>query len=183
MKTSRIHISIAFGDAILPVVQCDDGHQRVPLKPISDQVGLDWKSQRRKIKDNDYLTTRFGLILGGELPPKTLELRQSDAAYLIRIDRVTAFLNSLNPHQIRSNGNHDAADWLEAKHEEWDDAIHAYETNGFAAKPGRSQRDAVSVIRQIDLIKNPALKQVAAKQANHDFGLDIPIGKQQGLEL
>lgn len=183
MKSQRIHISIAFSDAILPIIECEDGHQRVPLKPISDQIGLNWKGQKRKLLNDDYLVERFGLILGVARYPQFGEQEDKREEYLIRVDRVTAFLNILSPRNITARGNHEAADWLKAKHEEWDDALHAYETNGFAIKPGARARDVVQVISQIDRIKSPALKQIAARQANDELGLDIPIGKQEGLEL
>lgn len=128
----RIHISIAFGDAILPVIECEDGHQRVPLKPIVEQIGAQWERQRKKIQPDSYLWKRLGaeitVLKYGELGQK-----QGNPTHLcIRIDRVTSYLNTLNPQNIRAMGNHDTADWLEAKHAEWDDALHAYETTGVA---------------------------------------------------
>lgn len=183
MKSQRVHLSIAFGDVILPVIDCDDGHQRVPLKPISDQVGLDWKTQKRKLLADDYLADRFGLIMGEARLPQMAALGLKRDKYLIRMDRVTAFLNTLSPRNITARGNQEAADWLKAKHSEWDDALHAYETLGVATKPRGGAIDAVSVIRKIDLIKDPVLKRVAALRANEDYGLDIPVGKQQGLEV
>lgn len=57
----RIHISIAFGDAILPVIECEDGHQRVPLKPIVDQIGVKWEIQRNKVQPETYLGRRLGV--------------------------------------------------------------------------------------------------------------------------
>lgn len=204
-QNQRIHLSIGFGDTILPIINCDDGHQRVPLKPISDQIGLDWKTQKRKLLGNDYFVERFGLILGearipqnedlGETSlPHTSEIRQvfipqleeiglKRDQYLIRVDRVTAFLNSLNPHNIGAKGNEDSAAWLMAKHQEWDDALHAYETHGVAVKPGKCADEVIRALSRIDRIGNPSLKQIAAEKANAEYGLNIEIGKQQGLEL
>lgn len=45
----------------------------------------------------------------------------------IRLDRVAAYLNTINPERVRANGNEDGAAFLEQKQEEWDDLIHAYE--------------------------------------------------------
>jgi len=153
----KIHISIAFGDAILPIIECEDGHQRVPLKPIVEQIGAQWEGQRKKIQPDSYLGRRLGAQITissyGELSQK-----QGNPAHLcIRIDRVTAYLNSLNPEMIRAKGNDSTADWLEAKHQEWDDALHEYETNGLAINKNyfsnqESKEKAylrmVSVIRQ-----------------------------------
>lgn len=156
-QKQKIHISIAFADAILPVIECEDGHQRVPLKPICDVVGVNWSTQRRKFQDESYLKMRLGVEFH---PLKGVELSQkpgNPTHLCIRLDRVTAFLNSLNPENIRAMGNDSAADWLEAKHEERDDALHQYETAGFAInKSHYSSQEAkekaylrmVSVIRE-----------------------------------
>jgi hypothetical protein len=156
-QKQKIHISIAFADAILPVIECEDGHQRVPLKPIVEQIGAQWDRQRKKVQPETYLGRR----LGAEITiPRYGELSQkpgNPTHLCIRIDRVTAFLNSLNPEMIRAMGNNDTADWLEAKHQEWDDALHEYETAGFAINKSHfSNQEAkenaylrmVSVIRE-----------------------------------
>lgn len=170
----RIHISIAFGDTILPIIECDDGHQRVPLKPISDQIGLDWKSQKRKIINDEYLTDRFGLILGEACLPQMAQVGLKNDQYLIRLNRVTSFLNILNPQQITSQGNTEAANWLKTKHIEWDDVLHNYEQSGVA----HSNDPAISELVRIDRIKNPELKRLASVRANKLYGLDIPVAKQ-----
>ncbi len=180
---NRIHLSLAFGDAILPIINCDDGLQRVPLKPICDQIGLNWKGQKRKLLADDYLTERFGLILGVARYPQFGDNEEKREEYLILLSRVTAFLNILSPRNITARGNTDAAEWLKAKHTEWDDALHAYETNGFAAKPGKSVTDIINLLGKIDRISNASLKQIAAQQANDELGLDIPIAKQKGLDV
>lgn len=181
-QIQRIHISIAFGDAILPVIEFE-GHQRVPLKVISDQIGLDWKSQKRKIINDEYLKDRFGLILGEASLPQMAQLGLKGDQYLIRLDRVTSFLNILNPQQITSQGNHEAAQWLKAKHTEWDDALHSYETNGFASKDDRSKRDKYTLLSKLDGMKNNEIKRIFAENLNKDYGFDIPIGKQNPLPL
>ncbi len=181
--SNKIHLSIAFGDAILPIVKCDDGHERMPLKPISDQIGLDWATQRRKVRDNEYLTKRLGLILVGLKPYQNNEKGGEKPQYCIRIDRVTAFLNTINPQNIRSMGNHDAADWLEAKHAEWDDALHQYETDGFAIKSNQDAQQIINTLAQVDRIKNPEIKRIAAKKANEAFGIEIPMGNQTAMDL
>jgi len=132
----RIHLSIGFGDAILPIIECEDGHQRVPLKPIVEQIGAQWEGQRRRVQPDKYLGQRLGTL--------TTPLQCGDVPHLcIRLDRVTAFLNTINPENVRGKGNHDTADWLEAKHQEWDDALHQYETAGFAVnKSHYSNREA-----------------------------------------
>ncbi len=70
---------------------------------------------------------------------------------------------------------------LEDKHKEWDDALHSYETNGFASKSQGSEYRAALV--KLDNIKNNDLRDRYAKSINDDFGDDIPLAKQQKLEF
>lgn len=170
-KKQRIHLSIGFGDAILPIIECEDGHQRVPLKPIVEQIGAQWEGQRRKVQPESYLGRRLGAEIT-TLKCGEISQKQGNPTHLcIRIDRVTAFLNSLNPENIRSMGNDSAADWLEAKHQEWDDALHQYETAGFAInKSHYSNREAkekgylrmVSVIREKNKAENDTDRRLIA---------------------
>lgn len=141
-RHQRLHISIAFGDAILPIIDCDDGHQRVPLKPIADVIGINWQTITRRLEEGRYLHRRLGVKV-------TPSRGGQKADICIRIDRVTAFLYSLNPEMVRGKGNAEAADWLEAKHSEWDDALHDYETHGVALKAGRSN----AVTEALNLLK------------------------------
>lgn len=177
----RIHLSIAFGDVILPVHTFEDGIDRVPLKPICDHIGVDWKGQKRKLLGSEYLTKRFGLILGEDVFPQYAGNLPKNDSYWIRVDRVEAFLNTLNPPLIRNHGNIDAADWLEAKHVEWDDAIHAYETNGYAAKSGEAYKRSALV--QLDKIKDPNIRQHMTDSVNAEFGLNLVFPKQGSLDV
>lgn len=132
----RLHISLAFGDIILPIADCEDGHKRVPLKPICDQIGLNWTSQKTKLQKDGYLNSLLGLeyrpYIGSVLSPKA----GNPNHLCIRIDRVAAFLLQINPNKVRAKGNEDTALWLEAKHREWCDVLHAYESsiNGIFGK-------------------------------------------------
>ncbi len=120
--SKKIRISLEFGGAILPIVACDSGKEVVPLKPIVDEIGAQWERQRKRVSDG-YLAQRLGTY-----PVQMYWAGQQREMVCIRLDRVTAYLNSLNPDSIRSAGNEDSADFLERKHEEWDDVLHAYES-------------------------------------------------------
>jgi hypothetical protein len=195
MKQQHIHISITFGDAILPVIECEDGHQRVPLKPIADVIGLNWSTQRRKFQDDKYLTRRLGAeyhpLRGVEISQK-----QGNPTHLcIRLDRVTAFLNTVNPENVRAKGNNESADWLEAKHQEWDDVLHQYETAGFAINKSHYSNIAakekgylrmVSVIREKNKTEDQHDRRLIAKvlkdmAATHgiDYQTDLLDDDQQ----
>lgn len=132
-------LNMVFGGAVLPVVKNEAGQDVVPLKPICEVVGLKWETQRLKFSpkldtctpprggagqaDDDYLIRRFGTCA-----VQMYWAGQHREMLCIRLDRVAAFLNTINPNQVRVNGNEAAADFLEKKHQEWDDLIHAYES-------------------------------------------------------
>ena len=183
MKNSKLHLSIAFGEIIVPIIKCEDGTERVPLKPICDEIGLDWNSQRRKLLADDYLIKRLGLILGGDIPLLIAQLGIKKDPLLIRLDRVTAFLNTINPQKVRSHGNTSAAEWLEAKHSEWDDVLHQYETYGTASNGEIKAFKIVDALAKVDRMKNATMRQISSEQLNAEFDLNIPISKQATLDV
>ena len=118
---NRLHISISFNDVILPVTDYDDGIKRVPLKMISDTIGLQWKSQRKKISPDSFIFRRLNAILDTDIGSRYPVL-------MINIDKVTTFLHSVNPDNVRLGDNINTADWLENKITEWDDVVSLYES-------------------------------------------------------
>lgn len=116
-RTVRFGLQIDF-----PVAQNDQGVDVVPLKPITDMLGLDWGCQYKKASTG-YLIKRFGTCLaslhwGG----------QRREMVCIRQDRIAAFLNTVNPESVLGQGNEVTADFLEKKQESWDDLIHVWES-------------------------------------------------------
>lgn len=131
-KRSMIHLNLEFSGALIPVETDETGIRIVPLKPITDAIGLEWERQRKKVSE-PYLTKR--------LVTCTVQVWGADQRremICIRLDRVAAFLNTVNPENVRGQGNEAAADFLESKHAEWDDLLDAYERGyGILAKSGR----------------------------------------------
>jgi len=119
-----------------------EGTQYLALKPLVDQIGLDWRTQKRSVLDADeailYGTRRIAspenAVQGGISPPKD--------GLFIRIDRVSIYLARISVNRVRANGNIEAAEFLLALQLEWADALHNYETRGVAVKAGHfRQRD------------------------------------------
>lgn len=158
--SKMISIGLNFSGVLLPLVDSEDGFQRVPMKPICEVVGIHWDNQHRKIQA-PYFVRRMGICVGD-----ITYAGQVRNMVLIRVDRVQAYLNTLNPDLIRAAGNVDSADWLEAKHAEWDDVLHAWESGHRAEVQGKitaSLRRA-GVIARVDSIKNPALQRLALRE-------------------
>lgn len=156
---SKISLVINYAGMQVNVFKHESG-EFVRLKQISDGAGIDWKNQRRKILGSDWLLRRLGVLEGklsaentilggastpansqnspqnaetrGVAPPSNGESTQKNTDIFIRLDRVAAYLTTINPDQVRSQGNIPAAEYLEAKITEWDDALHEYEEMGVA---------------------------------------------------
>lgn len=49
-----ITLNLNFAGAVLPVVECEDGLQRVPLKPLVEAIGVEWSRQHKKVQTPYY---------------------------------------------------------------------------------------------------------------------------------
>lgn len=119
MATISIHLN--FSGAVLPVIGCEDGFHRVPLKPICDVIGVGWDCQYKKVMASS-VQSQLGVCL-----MSVQFAGQVRAMVMIRVDRVAGFINRINPNNVRGAGNSSSADFLESKRYEWDVALHAYE--------------------------------------------------------
>lgn len=191
---NRLTLNLEFGGAVLPVVKNEAGQDVVPLKPICDVIGLKWETQRLKLGatcapqlggagdgGDGYFARRFGACIGEF--PYAGQIREM---VCIRLDRVSAFLNSLNPHKVRVNGNEAAADFLERKHQEWDDLLHAYESErGDMLRRGASAkviniRTFLSVCREKRVTTHEPDRK-ALEAIAHDLAGDLGIHYQSDL--
>ena len=170
----HIAITLEFADIDLPVIQNDQGHDIVPLKPISDLFGLEWRRQYKRMQTPAY-TKRMGTCMG-----LMYHAGQRREMVCIRLDRVIAFLNGINPENVRAAGNADGADFLVAKQEEWDDVLHAYEQqNGiFATEQDRAARN-----RSRDLRDFIALHKAKVSASDQDRAVFDGLLQQQATTL
>lgn len=207
MKNSTVVLHITYAGILVRVVKFN-GVEYVLLKTISDAVGVDWKNQRKKVLDSQWLRRRLGVIeadllaetansggdiptssgvSGGDIPPSDSDFEgditplsaASGLPIYIRLDRVAAFLGTINPDRVRGAGNESSAEHLESKITEWDDALHDYEELGFAinlnhAKSQESLRKQRASFAQMIGVKNrtpsqkdrQALSMVIGQMAN-----------------
>lgn len=145
---SVIHIQLEFSGALLPVRQNKEGYAVLPLKPLVEVIGLSWQTQATKVQDG-FLQRRLGTCI-----QEFLYAGQQREMIAIRVDKVVAFLASINPDQVRGAGNASAADFLEAKITEWDGVLDLYERGvgtliGGKKKVGKpaSVRDFLSIMK------------------------------------
>lgn len=177
--SKMIAIGLNFSGVLLPIVDGEDGFQRVPLKPICDVVGILWERQRIKVQSG-YLARRLGIctiLMGGA--------GQDREQVAIRIDRVASFLSTINPDRVRANGNIDSADWLEAKHQEWDDVLHEYEmAKGDMFREKSARNTAIRTFLAVAKEKRNAADEVDRKALSsilHGLAGDLNIPYQIDL--
>lgn len=190
-------IEIEFSGITLPVVRDANEREVVPLKPISDVFGLKWEKQREKFASIDDTCTPpkggagsenppISDISGGAIPPAASAISRRFGACLamvpfagqsremlcIRLDRVEAFINQIDPDRVRGNGNETGADFLEAKQSEWDDVLHDYEEIGIAinlnhAKAQEALRKQRASFAQMMGVKNKTPGREDRRAINH----------------
>lgn len=114
---SMIPLQLEFSGALLPVVTNEQGEKVVPLKPIVDVIGLNWKKQRTKVSTH-YLGKRLGTCTRS-MPGSGQRIKR----VCIRLNRIAAYLSILDPQELREQGNNQAANFLEARQAAWGSLI------------------------------------------------------------
>ena len=142
-KVNKVVMSLEFAEMILPVTQNAKGEDIVPIKPISDVFGFSWSDQHKKL-NSPHWSKRLGTCIG-DIPYEG----QYREMTFIRLNRVSAYFNSIHPGKVRAHGNEDGAEFLEQKQQEWDDLIHEYEMAGGILNKNESLKmNAVSRLRR-----------------------------------
>lgn len=151
----HITICIEYAGLSLMVIKNQDGEDATPLKPISDLFGLRWNTQREKVTGSEFFARFFGVCT---LPGRCADDQKRDQTCIL-VSRVAAYMMTINPEQVRAQGNTTGADFLETKLNEWADALHDYEQLGAAfnlnhAKAGEALRKQRASFAQMIGVKN-----------------------------
>ncbi|HMV53614.1 MAG TPA: phage antirepressor N-terminal domain-containing protein [Rhodocyclaceae bacterium] len=146
MNKITVSMNLEFAGVVLPVAQDENGRDVVPLKPIAEVFGLKWDVQRVRVSRPEMVRRM------GTCTPVIRGADQAREMVCIRLDRVAAWLNTLNPERVRAAGNADGADFLEAKQTEWDDLLHAYELERGGVFATQAARSAAARERQMRLL-------------------------------
>jgi len=169
--TARFVNTIRFYDLFLPV-QAVNTLDYLPLKPLNDFIGMDWRTTKDTIQSGDnaklfeplWLPPVCIAVGGGLMPP-------SKAVLHIRLDRAHMYLARINTDRVRVNGNVHAADFLLALQLEWAKALHAYETHGIAVKAGRRNtlRELAQSARAIEQIRDTRTRHLLAAALHNEL--------------
>lgn len=185
-KTELANIMPFYG--INLVVVKFDGAYYVPLKPIVDLIGLDWRTAKNTVFSGDnailYATKRLLppqiASGGGDMPPQ-------EAVY-IALDRVYMYLAKTNTSKIKQQGNILAAEYLLNLQIEWAKAIFQYETTGIAIKQSKSaaHRELSQLLRMRSQCKGTAEHSAISNMIKNCFielGEQMPEDPQQSLSF
>jgi len=170
MKT-HVTLNLTFAGVILPI-QEHEGRDYVPLKPISDVFGLRWRQQKAKLlrAENVQIYEALGLPRGGD------DGRKEDIC--IPIENIFGWFFSINPSQVRTQGNEKGADFLIAKRREWQKVLLDYEmATGGMVKPASDRLKKMSLLVSVSRTmhqhgSDPYLKAVQ-RELGDDIGIDI----------
>jgi hypothetical protein len=178
MTQAKFKTVVQFHGILLTVVSYDD-KDYIPLKPVVEMLGTQWKTARETAFSGDNRELYGTCELNEPIFNSFSTLKGAKKSVFILLEAAEMYLARVNTSRLKANGNKSSAEYLLNLQKEWRKALHDYETNGFAAKPSISNID---VIAKVDRIKNPDLKRLAAEQANKDYALNIPIARQTTLD-
>jgi len=174
---ARFVNTMRFYGLILPV-QAVNTVEYLPLKPLNDLIGMDWRTTKTTVQSGDNATLfeplwlpPVSIAIGGGLMPPSKEVLH------IRLDRAHRYLARINTERIRVNGNEQAADCLLALQLEWAKALHAYETHGIAVKAGRRNalRELTQCARTIEQVRDTRTRHLLAAALHEELtALGLP---------
>lgn len=181
---NKIVLSIQYAGMTLQVTKNDAGEDVTPLKPFVDMLGLKWETQRMKVSDSPFYSKYLGVctpLMGGADSQK----REQTCIF---VSRVAAFLMSISPDKVRAMGNVDGAVFLEAKLNEWADALHALETFGVAFKSRRKEtRTDLQALFKTRLLAETAQEKAGItrmiNEAFAELGQPLAADPQAQLDL
>lgn len=157
---------IPFRSAKLLLVNCG-GQPFVPMKPVVEGMGLDWKTQHRKLVDGRFKSTMVEMTIvaaDGKLRPMVcLPLR-----------KLAGWLMSIHPEKIKDE---DRKRLILDFQDECDDVLWSYWNEGVAVRA--HDRDATTVISE--LIGMSELNVITA--LIRDKAKAVPAAMQQSFAL
>lgn len=174
----------------------------VPVRPIVDLIGNDWRTVRKTITtgDNQDLYGTITLSVpktdnfGGLMLPENAINTPVHPDYLmenspkselievlcIRFDRVHLYLARVNTTRLRVNGNIDSADYLLKLQHEWADVLHNYETHGIAINKSKLEHTKyIKSLYDLYRVAEPHQQKCISKQIDDALGIQTPLSDDE----
>lgn len=178
----------------LTVVEYDQA-QYIPIKPISDMLGLTWRTTRDNIF-SDENTALYGVkrlnpaplneYLGEVAEDLTPYGAEKSAAHLpvyILLEQVYMYLARVNSAKVRAMGKESAADRLLALQKEWGRVLSNYENGEIVVKSHEDSEinQAIRLANAMNKITDPVQKKAFAELTNQrlqrlGFNMSDPQG-------
>ncbi|WP_432745812.1 hypothetical protein ABXJ76_07935 [Methylobacter sp. G7] len=173
--------------------------QYISMRPLVDQISLDWRGQKRGLLEDDAVLFYGTLLLengkilqapckyspkndvsanlGSEEGQKIAILCSDDApkdTVFIRLRRVQMYIARISIGQVRSQGNMSSAEHLLALHEEWAEALYSYETTGIAVKSSHAKFESGKIKNFLSVSKEKRVTEdVGDRKVLHSLMKDI----------
>lgn len=121
-SSQNVQIRVPFHGAELFVVE-HNGEPYTPMKPIVEGIGIDWRSQATKLREN---AARWGVVL---IATPSLSGEQNSVCLPLR--KLAGWLMTLHPTRVKPEHR----EKIVAYQNECDDALWQYWTEGVAVNP------------------------------------------------
>jgi len=170
-------------------------------KGLVDRIGLDWKSQRRKLVEGDnpdlYALAFYKSIanLEGQMAPENADSDNIESDFIktkeglyIPLESVQMYLARILTAQVRSQGNVTSAEFLLSLQKEWRNALHSYESHGLAVKQSlqKQEKERVDLLTKLQKLKkdsqDPKVRAIAdyhLDQILNELGLPVEEERKQ----
>jgi hypothetical protein len=164
------------------------GIEYIEARPLCELAGMFWKSARRTLLSGDNMEL-YGatLLLAPVIGLHGTNLGPQNEVLYVRLDRGRIFLARANTTHMRSVGKESAASELLKLQIEWAEALHSYETNGYAIKKGHKDglTELLNLYKVRNLAESPAEKIALSDLIGDKFeelGYPLPADPQQPLQ-
>lgn len=167
--TTLTQIAVPFHNAELYIVE-HDGQPYIPMRPVVEGMGLDWKSQYRKLTtgygQNDHTPNRWGVSI---IETPTLSGIQEMLCLPLR--KLFAWVNSISPNKVKP----ELRDTVIMYQNECDEVLWDYWTKGQAINHRKAispeQQHALHAIVDLRAGKDRSLRASMWIRHNRHFGI------------
>ncbi len=150
----------------------------VPMRPIVEQMGLDWRSQHRKI--NERFNSVMVIMTTTGSDGKRYEM------VCMPLRKLPAWLYSISPNRVAP----ELKEKIILYQEECDDVLWQYWTKGFAGKQKSTTSLAqskyrIQLVKQLEKERNPVIREMIyedLKIVSAEFGASVPEISKIGFE-
>jgi hypothetical protein len=181
LTTNFKHV-IPFHGMLLTVVE-HNGVDYIPLRPIVDLLGTQWKTARNKAFFGDNIELYGTKELLEPIFNSFDTPRGAKKAVFILLEAGETYLMKTNTNQVRTHGDSSTADYLLKLQKEWRKVLHEYENNGVVSKQKSfdTKKSLKELLQARKLAQTAAEKKAMTQLISAEFAeLGYPLVEPQG---